>query len=466
MNRVWLLVGIAGCTRCEHSVDPHVGLECEAPGQAAAWDGTDPGGRPWRAVSFDAGAALVFGPVGEPGYADGLPIVVHAPGAYLAEAEPGTTGALPVEIGAVEVRTLYPGQSAGEVSAGGALDAGGAASAEAVALAIRFAAGELETTDGHALADVVGDTVCGPPAVLASSSGLAPALGALAETSALVAGLAAYESPVLPAFAAFDYGAVWFDPDGATDADGDGVLWDDGRDLDFDRNTCTSAGCAPPAEGWAWDPDHDLHTLMPALVGPEAASGLLFRDRDGDGLLSLNADGHPDADGSGAIDADEDWVPGALPGPDGALYYSPDVLAVAREALDPWPHGFGTLDESETFWADRSPLGRDVGALPLAALAFGEKDHASALPDRPHLVLLAEDWLEQGLDARLNGGRGVVSCLTGLGSTDWSGGDLYSDTDDLPSAALPEAVPRPTVAAAAALGLLWSRFGPFDTCVE
>lgn len=458
-----MLLLIAGCSRCEPDPTPPT-TTCVEPAQDPAWDGADPDGRPWRAVTLDGAVALIFGPVGPWAWDAGLPVVVVAPGAFLAAEEVEPHGTLPTTVGAVEVRVLYPGQRVEGASAGGALDAGGPASANAVAAAARFAAGTARSLDGLSLADAVGHPICGHPVLLASSSGLAPAVAALSETEALVKGLVAYESPTLPAFAALEYGAVWLDPDPDVDADADGVSWDDGRDLDFDVETCGADGCAPPPSGWRWDADASLSRIMPALVGAEAPAGALYRDRDGDGALSTDG-GHPDVDGSGAIDADEDWVPGALPGPDGLLYYSPDLLEVAGALLDPWPEGFATADEALAFWADRTALGAPLHETLLTALAFGARDHASALPDRPHLTLLGQDWLDQGATVYVNATPEIAACVAGIEVAEGSGESLAVTADPI-ALALPEDLPRNTVGALAALSLLAHTYGSFDACDE
>lgn len=408
-------------------------------------------------------------------WVEGAPVLVVAPAAFRATAVPDERVSLPPRAGAIELRPLYPGQRTEDVEAGGALDLGGAGSAAAVLTTLRFALGDTTDVDGRSLADLSGLPTCGAPALLATSSGLAPALGALEAAPELqdrVAGLAAFESPVLPAFAVFDGGAIWMDPETTVDADGDGVPWDDGRDLDFDPSTCTLDACAVPAAPLSWDEDADLATIWPALVSEAGLRGALYRDRSGDGALSLSETGSPDLDGNGAIDADEDWVSGALiaTGSDGEsrFFFSPEVLDAARRSGLVLPGDVASVDENLEFWAERAALSRAaVLDIPRAAIAFSAVDHASALPNRDHLTLLARALTGAGVPVLPNASAAVASCLASQRAlAGWTGARDRFDPSDLEAQALPESVPAGTVQAIAALGMLWQTYGEFDRCPE
>lgn len=436
--------------------------------------------------AFDALYVTIFFPEdGSAAWTAGAPVVVAVPPSFDVSATWDTSPRFYFrpELGVVEVQPVLPGWSALGHATSGEPDGGGTRSALAVRETIRFAAGEITTVEGWSLGQLVAQPTCGPPVLMGTSSGSVTAVRAVADHPALaeqLAGLAVFEPASLPQFLLVDTGMSWLDPDLQSDGDGDGVPWDDGRNLSMVPESCSAAGCEMDLSTLAWTTERSLEEIFGDLVA-SANPGVLYLDRDGSGSLDLapidaKVPLTPDVDESGTVDADEDFPLSAWVDPAGGpVIYSPQVTRAASAVFgDEWPEGLADLETAEAFWKPLSAVEAMTEAAPSLpssfrfAVGYTGVPHAQAWPDRPNVRLMYDAARDGGVEARLNTAIDEATCIVGADLiSGWGGGPEPGApvaAAQVPDFAIPEAVPTDLARAMVALEPLWEAFGPFDRC--
>jgi len=435
-------------------------------------------------------ALVAFPADGQRGWEAGAPVVVTAP--PVETVQPSWDQApltyLPAALGVVEVQPVWPGWSVQGRETSGPADGGGPRAAAAVAAAVRFAAGAEPAADGRMIEDIVPGPVCRGPVVLASmSSGGIPAAAALdahaPALSGLVSGMAIYEPPSLPQFVTASAGVVWMDPDPQSDADGDGMAWNDGRNHSFDEHTCTASGCTVDYGALAWSDWVSLRKLWQSTDAAALPAGMLYLDRSNNGRLDVT-EASTDTDGDGAIGPAEDaftkphiddyTVEGQI-----TYYYTDEALSAAVAAgtlaLERWPSFLARPLEARAFWSERNMAARlepVAAAHPglHAAVTFKALPHGCAAPTRPnvrlvHDLLAASDSIGS---VRYNTGTRAARCVVGEGGLGtYAGGPEPGATVDpatLSDYAFPSTFEAPDVKAIGIVEVLESSLGALDAC--
>lgn len=452
-------------------------------------DGLEPaealGDLSWRVVSaptalFEELYLLLIYPTdeGSRAWEDGAPVVVVAPPVFEVDQ---TTADAPTPVfdasyGVIEVQPIYPGFSVGGYTTSGGLDEGGLMSSSAFAEAVRFATGELTLYRGESIGELLGRPICNGrvgtlgvgTGAIALMAGIAPS----AEIAERIAGFALWESPTLPQLLTRDVGAVWMDPDPAVDGDGNGVAWDDGRNVDWSEGSCDTISCPLDYEDIAWDPDTRPSEVFPGRY-EDAPPGVMYLDRQGSGALEIAAGGGLDADGDGMVGADEDFVFLPYYGLDGTRYYNSQLVRVADDKLEAWPEDVADFDASNVFFATRSVMeeGKVVASLHApdyaVVVAYTAEDHELALADRPQVALVHDLFAEAGFPTRYNPSAAALDCLTDEANRDgYTGGPprgALLEERELQGYAMPESLDAASPALAG-LMVLWDAFGAFDLC--
>jgi hypothetical protein len=267
-------------------------------------DATGGGTLAVRATFPDDPERFRYGPSG------GAPVVVLSPGGFSAGGLDLESPSSYTDAGLIVVTFFYPGGGPPGIGSDGVYDERGDLSQRAFRDVVRFAAGDLRDTLGRTLSEVVDGTArTDLVGILALSNGGSIAittLGRYGDEIPPLAFLVSWESPSNDQVLGVELGTHDLDPDPSTDFDGDGVVDNDVRngayraygfpqlDIDYAR--------------LAFDPDATIFDR-----GVPAGTGLFYFDNDGDGVLTV-ADpvtGSTDANGNGALDADEDFP---LPG--------------------------------------------------------------------------------------------------------------------------------------------------------
>lgn len=438
-------------------------------------------GRPARLVEIESEAAdpawvLVVEPA-RGAYAGGAPVVVI--GVPIMRSTHSFVAQLPEELGVVEVVPVYGGSGVGEVETGAEHDHGGPASATLLSDAFRFASGQQPSTEGWSLGEIVDIGLCGAGAALAGeSSGGSPVAAALAAHpdafGGRLFGLAAHENPAVPQFLIPELAGMGIDADDGVDADGDGYPWDDARYPLWDDDCDPETGrCAVDATHLAWDPAVNLAELSPGRYPLGLADGAWYLDLDGNGALSTLPGLGTDVDGSGAVEADEDFLFLPLdldPSSHGATwFYSPTLTEAAEGLGGTWPEAVADLASSTAFWDERDMI-HQLDLADLAGLRvvmdFTEVDHGVALPTRPHLWMFYEKLLGEAAEVSATASAEVVDCVLGEQAAGWSPGPAPSSPLDLytlTALALPE-VEDAQARATAVAQIFWESLGPFDRC--
>jgi len=417
-------------------------------------------------------------------YDEGAPVMVAGTPAY---SMPSPLRPQPYgEFGLVEVQPIYPGWSMDKLTTGGEVEYGGPTAAAVLLEAFRFAAGQITSSDGHSLGQLVGMPVCNAQVVLeGTSSGGAIAFAALAEMDEALAagllGLATYEAPTNPQLTVGDAGKFCLDPDDEQDGDGDSYAWNDGRNHTYAAGACPDHSCDLDYSLIAWDPEVDPSPVCSFPLRGLEIPGALFLDNDGDGRLSLLGGTTPDIDGSGAVEADEDFL--FIPHWDGTAddpvqTFTPEATAAAREhgALsdNDWPVHVATPEAASAFWDPRNMALHSVGALTslgtgaTAVVTYTEVDHGVPLAGHPHVHALYEALRQTDMQVRYNLPDALLDCVvepTYL--ADWAGElepGIVLEESELHAHALPEDIPAEVVKSLGTLGVFWARWGPFDRC--
>ncbi|GDX83584.1 hypothetical protein LBMAG42_53950 [Deltaproteobacteria bacterium] len=439
----------------------------------------------WRTVTipgglFDELHAIVIYPADPAVMAwnDGAPVIVVAPPNFTLDP---TLSSAPKPVfdaryGVIEVQPVYPGWTVGGVTTSGALDDGGLNSGSALSETIRFAAGLVSLDRGTTLGHIVERPICNSRVgLLGVGTGGVTIMEALAPVAAVgvnTVGFALFEVPTLPQLITGDVGTVWMDPDPSADGDGNGIAWDDGRNIDWYEGDCDTINCALDYEDVAWDAATHPSDVFPGRY-EGAPPGVLYLDRSGSGALEIAEGGGLDVDADGVVDSRDDFV--LLPhyASDGGVYYNSHLTRFAEEELASWPAGVATLAESEAFWGTRTVM--EEGRVVIAqydpefavVVAFTEEDSLLAVADRPQAVMAHDLFAEAGWSARYNLRGAALNCLVDPSTSGgWAGGPprgTVLEEGDTQAWAIPEVLDA-DAAALAGLSLLWDAFGAFDRC--
>lgn len=398
-----------------HAVGPYLGVT-EPVQDELAYDHLDDGRQVHVVrVADDEGAALAVAIV-HPNeytasrYEEGAPVLLTSYGALTNKgkcSEESPPPSFSSDLGSVTLQVLNTASCCRGVCSDGDLDMGGEYTQRGIAALFEFAAGERTCTLGYDLATITGrplrqDRV----ALLGSSSSALTLLAAVArrpDRFEALAAIALYESPFLPMMTSRGLGAVQCDDDHDTDSDGNGIGWDDMRNVRYEPGDCGTEGCLDlDLEGIAWDPDLAMVDYgMGGVPDTAVTPGVLYYDGNGNGALDLDPeDGNPDTSGDDALSASEDFVfigtfDSSQLGTD-RYWHAVELLQAALDhgALEAgdWPSHFGDVEETRAFWEDRDPqaaMATIVGHfpdLPWLVLA-NAADHGVAQATRPHVVL-------------------------------------------------------------------------------
>ena len=429
--------------------------------------------------------AIVIWPMEEiSAYPEGLPVIVNV----LIDTVLDTTyqtGPAPLtarSLGIVEVQPLPPGWTTLDATTSGELNYQGALSQEVARAAILWASGHETSEDGLTLSDVVERTTCGGRVVVsAQSSSGTTAIGALRPDRSpaylSVAGLDLFESPSSPQFLAREGGVPFLDDDHEVDADGNGLGWDDARNLTYQVGDCDAVTCDMDYSDLRYEQGVTLADLWPTRMSVRFP-GVLYLDRNQNGVLDRAKDGSPDLDGNGGYGEDEDFVfLGLIQAGQKARYSLELTNAIEENDLFSEmerPSFIPTLEDAIEWWSERSLstdfqiLAESMPSDALFSMTYTDWDHGVAIGSRPHIYQLAEIALENGVSVNLNTNREAASCVV---SQDFLTGWVPSPpiTSDLSEHevqqwAFPEEVPQIRVRSAGIVGLFWNTFGPIGTC--
>lgn len=426
-------------------------------------------GNSYRVVEVpldEGGAGLVlvtFPPEGQALWSDGAGVVVVSPPSHKPDEtwQEHPQSWSRASWGIVEVIALWPGWTVQGLTSPGTAEGGGEASAAVFRAALNFAVGGL-SSEGRPLEDYAEVPVCNQQVSLFSlSSGGAPLLQAVAEGASVyadrIAGVSLFEPPSIPELVVAESGAIWMDPDLDTDADDDGLTWNDARNQDLDPATCTVAGCSADYHTLTYT---DALSLAPVWSGYPAdlPAGLLFFDRDLDGVFSVDEHGPTDKNGDGRVGRNEDqWSRPMFAIVDDTyqLYYS-SSMANAAGVLGLVPDSaahFATPEATEAWWARRSmgPWAAEAGAaIPEAAwsLVFTEMPHGPALVERTGEWIVWDELTLGGAAPRWNFPKDIATCMAGGVFAEWVGpppADAELVGADLHAWAVPDTINVPGV---------------------
>ncbi|RLF10394.1 MAG: hypothetical protein DRJ98_06225, partial [Thermoprotei archaeon] len=361
----------------------------------------------------------------EPRYSEGAPVVVYVPGGI----HGGYFSILSQDYdpqGLIWLEFLFPGGSHEGFSSGGNYDYRGEACLAALYAVLQFAQGKLTNAAGKYIRDYVDYEVLTNDVGLYGSSygGVISALVFAKYSSGLegVKYIVFYESPPCCYFATTDLGRVADDPNPSFDADGDGLPWNDYRNPNYVLYTASEEGCTINFSTLRYDPE----------VG-------LYLDNDGNGEPTyVVSDGRKvtDVDGSGAIEADEDYI---LPYWSldlwGRKVYSALVMEGASQQglLDQLSEDYLSLEETRAFWEWRelSPHYDEVAAnapwLKVMELAF-LKEHMMPAPDYSNVVINYNAFKSRGLWVRLNPDKCYLEYVLGR-TVEWEDNDALVDVN-------------------------------------
>lgn len=418
-------------------------------------------------------------------YDEGAPVIVAmTPGL---DRQLNSVPQMSGDMGLVEVQPIYPGFAMDGQMTPEPLDMGGADAATIAWEAVLFARGELATTDGYTLRQLVGMDLCDSEVVvLGTSGGGSIAMQVFdryrAELSGRIAGFGNHEAPAVPQLMAQDGGAIWMDTDHAVDSDGNGSLWDDGRNPTYAVGACSvsDASCALDYSRVRWSADADLNNLFAARYNSiDMPRGVLYLDQTGNEQLDIGADGSIDVDGNGVFDEDFIILPfynAFAAAGEPALWFSGEATAALEAviAADAWPEGVATAAQAQEFWDTRNMMAHQnavAAELPTgfyASVDYTVIDHGIGIGTRPHVWMAYEGLRQAGVRVRYNAADAAMRCIYDASVLSAWGGALDPDVEiaeaDLDTWALPETILNEQARAASVLGVLWDLYGAFDQC--
>ncbi len=342
-------------------------------------------------------------------YADGAPAVVFVLGG---ESTGTLAQQIPQAAGVVLVCFLFPGgvDVPSGRSSDGVYDFRGPASIAALRDMALFAAGEVVSSGGQTISEVVGlPVLTSGIGLLGSSNGGNIVLAAAAEHGAALADklrwIVQWESPVSSQAAVGDNRGPRVDCSGGGGGLGDGQFGVNPRYLAYGALTL--------------DIDYSDVRFRPAE--PDYP---LFLDGDGDLVYTtVEVPGEPgcvtnDLDLDGTLELDEDYPLSAYPGAGGLEVYSrplTDYLGAHPGVFGgPWPAWIATAAVATLYWDEREAVRLYELARAAMPQLFGSGDRLDRRPcaDRPRL--LPHPAGIRGLAARR--GVGADQCQPGLRS--------------------------------------------------
>ena len=304
-------------------------------------------------------------------YVEGAPVVV-IPGAFFTPVEGFPSGPQAMEIGAIEVSCVWPGQFDPQYQIGsdGIFDHGGPYCRQALRDVLLFALGELADTSGNHINDL-----CGVHALEGN------------------VGIYAFSHPgIIATTVLAEYGSEL-----------GGVQYFVGRE-----NPTVAATSAVEIGHWS---DGGIPQLNPYYRYPEDyfPTGLTV-DYSTAGWIQNTT--YPDGRPYFAVLDGPDYILGSrVPTMWNIRYYSSELLTalVTNGALDPseWPSNLATPQEAVEIWPTREP----IASYPLIGnllpdlrvmLVFAEHDHVQVAPDKPHVHQAYDGFRGAGLWIRLN----------------------------------------------------------------
>lgn len=403
---------------------PDLGPVTDWGGDEEMATGTTPTGLKWLVVNLEGEAGdaviVVWPDAGQARYDEGAPVLSMVLGGLsgMGACEDSPLMPLTGATGVVAVQVVGPGQCCAGICSAASDDLGGAAFRNTIRSGFQFALGRRRTRGGRVLADLLDVPILQDHgAQLASSCSGVVTLQSMAEDPAAWEGLEAFsifETPVFPGAMTGALGLRSMDTDDSVDGDGNGLLWDDGRNPRYILGDCAGADCALDLSQLAWDPTFAVMDIRGSFGDPNLdAEGMFFLDGNGNGKLDIVRD-TPDIDGDDWVEPTEDFaflgVWDFASGDD--VYYHPTVLfeeALARGLFTDatWPSHMHTAAEAEAFWADRTGL----PVVPAVMAAFPDllwevnaswADHGVDQPTRPHVVALYQVVRDAGGVVKFN----------------------------------------------------------------
>ena len=360
----------------------------------------------------DRGIATLVAYPKEPRYNEGAPIVVsvqggHTPG-NLMPPSPGAD-----LYGIVWVNFLFPGGRYEDYTSGGTFDYNGPCCHEALYSVLMYVQGKLTNTAGKKITDYVSYPLLLDEVGLIGNSNGGNMVGqVLAKYSSGLEGVKYvifYESPVGPHYILGDLGRKGDDPDPRVDGDGDGVPWDDARNLKYVEGSCDESSCEVDFSTLRFDPQ----------VG-------FYLDNNGNGkpdYIGQFPHVKTDVDGSGAIEEDEDFIfmYMRIPSERGVKRIYSYIVTKAAQDLGLFtniPEYVARPEEALEFWRERAinyrydELARYSSQVKVMQLGF-EEDHVQATRDHPHIVVNYNAFRKRGFWVRLNPDKSYLELVAG-----------------------------------------------------
>ena len=366
---------------------------------------------PCKCASDKGIATLVIYPK-QPRYKEGAPVVVTSQGGH-------TPGSIKLPdpnfdpYGVVWIEFLFPGGRSGKFESGGFFDYGGRSCIEALYSVLQYAQGEIANTAGKKITDyanypILMDNI----GIIGNSNGGNIAGVTLARYGKELKGVKYvifYETPAGDHYVVGDLGRKGDDPDLRVDADGDGIPWDDARNLKYVEGSCTETSCVIDFSNL----DYDI------TVG-------FYLDNNKDGKANYIGQ-YPrvrtDIDKSGALEPDEDFIFMALHvkmkgGEKIAYSYLVTKAAWDKGLFSKVPKEVMKPEEVWDFWFEREicyhydEISQNMPWLKVMQLGFAE-DHVQASRDHPHIVINYNAFRSRGHWVRLNPDKSYIEELAG-----------------------------------------------------
>ena len=349
----------------------------------------------------------------QPRYEEGAPVVVTSQGGHT----PGKIQPPPPDFdphGIVWIEFLFPGGRMEGFESGGVFDYGGRACIEALYTVLQYAQGRISNTAGKRISDYVNYPILTDNVgVIGNSNGGNIAGQVFARYREGLEGVnyvIFYETPAGDHYVLGDLGRIGDDPNRLEDADGDGIPWDDARNLKYIEGSCDETSCQIDFSTLAYDP----------TVG-------FYLDNNGDGkpnYVGRYPRVRTDVDGSGALEPDEDFIFMALNvnlEDRRRLVYSYLVTKAAwdKGLFQNVPEDVMRPDEALKFWLDREicyhydEISQNMPWLKVMQLGFME-DHVQATRDHPHVVINYNAFKKRGHWVRLNPDKSYIEHLAGV----------------------------------------------------
>ena len=348
----------------------------------------------------------------QPRYAEGAPIAISVQGIISPQSTALRAPSFDTH-GMIWIYFVYPGGRSEGYESGGTYDYGGSACVEALYTVIQFAEGKIVNGVGKRITDYVEYNILTDNiGIYACSSGGNVVGMLLARYSSGLEGLkyvVFYETPVGDHYITGDMGKVGDDPDQRVDADGDGIAWDDCRNLRYVEGSCNETSCLIDFSNLDYDPQ----------VG-------FYLDNNGDGRANFYGKFpklRTDVDHSGALEEDEDFIFTAwdvvIRGRRMKVYSYEVTSAAWRKGLfSKVPPNVMRLDEALNFWIERDisyhydEISKNFPEIKVMQIGFA-RDHVQATRDHPHIVVNYNAFRKRGHWVRLNPDKSYLEYVAG-----------------------------------------------------